>query len=248
MLRVFDSAEGVTDAAARLFVALGAEAVSARGRFMVALAGGSTPEAMYRRLAADAALRDAVPWPQVHVFWGDERHVPPTDVASNFRMADDALLRHVPIPKGYVHRIRAEGPDAESIARDYESMIRDVFVTPLGRWPVFDLILLGMGADGHTASLFPETPVLHDISNLVAAPFVDKLGAFRVTLTPGVIRRARAVVVLVTGGGKSEALHEVLDGPRLPDRYPIQLLLDAEGAVTWLVDADAAASLTRPSA
>jgi 6-phosphogluconolactonase len=245
MIRVLDTAEEVACAAARAFVDLAADATAARGRFTVALAGGATPEVMYRRLADDAALRDAVPWPQVHVFWGDERHVPPTDGASNFRMADAALLQRVPIPNHQVHRVHAEGSDAAAVARQYEATIREEFDVPARGWPEFDLILLGMGADGHTASLFPDTPVLRDASRLVGAPFVDKLGAFRITIMPGVILRARSVVVLVTGSAKAETLHAVLDGPRLPNRYPIQMLFDAEGAVTWLVDTEAAARVRR---
>lgn len=248
-IRLVASADELSAAAARLFVTCAGEAVSSRGRFVVALAGGSTPEAMYRRLAEDSASRDAVAWPQVHVFWGDERHVPPTDEASNYRMADDALLQHVPIPSGQIHRIETEGRDAADVAQAYEATLRTALSATPDDWPIFDLVLLGMGEDGHTASLFPGSSALSDTSHVVAAPFVEKLQAFRITLTPPVLCHARAVAVLVSGVRKAKVLRETLEGPFLPDLYPIQLLRHARGMVTWIVDAEAASALTtgRPS-
>jgi 6-phosphogluconolactonase len=242
-IRVYPSRQELARAAARIFVECAREAVKARGRFTVALAGGSTPRDLYRSLADDQALREAVWWPAVHVFWGDERHVPPTDDDSNFRMAHEALVGRVPIPDRQVHRILAEGPDAETVAREYEDTIRAVFGLAGGEWPLFDLILLGMGEDGHTASLFPGSPAVHETGRLVVAPFVEKLAAWRISMTPPVFAHAREIAVLVAGAEKAQTLREVLESPLVPDRYPTQALRGSTGVVTWLVDAPAASAL-----
>ncbi len=247
-IRVYPSRRELARAAAHLFVECAREAVKARGRFTVALAGGSTPRDLYRSLADDEALREAVWWPAVHVFWGDERHVPPTHDDSNFGMAREALVGRVPIPDSQVHRILAEGPDAETVAREYEDTIREAFGLADREWPRFDLILLGMGEDGHTASLFPRSPALHEAARLVAAPFVEELDGFRITLTPPVLNHARAVVVLVAGEKKATTLREVFEGPLSPERYPIQCLRASRGAVRWLVEAAAASALHGTSA
>lgn len=241
--RVYGSRDQLAQAAARVFVGSAQDAVRARGRFLVALTGGATPAPVYRLLADDRALRDAVPWPDVHVFWGDERHVPPTHPDSNFRMAHDALVGRVPIPPHQVHRVAAEEPDAGRAAVLYEHTLRSVFGLGEGDWPSFDLLLLGMGEDGHTASIFPDSPALDEPTRLVVAPFVEKLGAFRITLTPPVLVRAAATVVLVAGAAKAPTLRRVLGEPFAPDRYPIQCLRASTGTVTWLVDAPAASLL-----
>ncbi|MFO7692099.1 MAG: 6-phosphogluconolactonase [Vicinamibacterales bacterium] len=243
-LRVFASADDLSSAAARLFADRACEAVGLRGRFTVALAGGSTPRELYRVLADDEALRGAVSWPDVHVFWGDERHVPPTHGDSNFRMVREAMLDRVPIPPHQIHRIGAEDPDAERVALAYEETIRASFGLADGEWPSFDLILLGMGEDGHTASLFPGSPAVHETARFVVAPFIEKLGACRITMTPPVFAQARDIAVLVAGTNKADALREALEGPFLPDRYPVQRLRDSIGTVTWLVDAPAASALS----
>ena len=231
--------------AAELFVTLARRAGDVEGeRFTVALAGGETPRYLYSLLAS-SQYAPQVPWERVHVFWGDERHVPPDDPASNYRMAYDALLSRVPIPPENVHRIRAELPDAHEAARTYEDELRGFCGLQPSELPRFDLVLLGMGADGHTASLFPHTDALHDREHLVAAPWVEKLNTYRLTLTPRVLNNAATVVFLVSGEGKAATLHAVLEGPLQPDLLPAQLIAPTNGTLLWLVDQAAAARLQR---
>jgi 6-phosphogluconolactonase len=246
-VHVCSSRDELAKAAAHLFVKSARGAVRVRGRFSVALAGGSTPRDLYRVLADDDALREAVSWHDAHVFWGDERHVPPTHDESNFRMAREVLLDHVPIPSHQIHRVEAEDPDATRVAVAYEQALRIAFGLEDGGWPSFDLVLLGMGEDGHTASIFPGSTVLHERTRTVVAPFVERFGSHRITLTPPVFAHAREIAVLVAGLEKAHTLHDVLEGPLVPDRYPIQCLLDSIGAVTWLVDAAAASTMTPSS-
>ena len=173
-IRILADGDDLCRVAAEEFVRLADEAVRARGRFTVALSGGSTPEALYRLLAAeDGGFRARVPWGQAHFFWGDERHVPPDHPDSNYRMAYEAMLSRVPVPPGNVHRIPAENPDAAEAAAEYAQTLRRFFDVAAGRFPRFDLILLGMGSDGHTASLFAGTDAVHDRTRLVAAPWVE---------------------------------------------------------------------------
>jgi 6-phosphogluconolactonase len=180
------------------------------------------------------------------LFFGDERHVPPDHADSNYRMVKEALLAHAPIPDANVHRIRTEMPDAADAAADYEQTIRNAFQIRPGEWPRFDLVLLGMGPDGHTASLFPDTPVLHERSRMAAAVWVVSMQTWRVTLTPPVLNRARAVLFLVSGAEKASTLHAVLEGPPEPDRLPAQLIAPSDGLVHWFVDTAASAQLSRP--
>ncbi|MDO8836848.1 MAG: 6-phosphogluconolactonase [Vicinamibacterales bacterium] len=243
-VHVYPSRQELAHAAACVFVERSREAIGLRGRFAVALAGGSTPRELYRLLGDDDAFRGAVSWPDVQVFWGDERHVPPTHDDSNFRAAREALLDRVPIPRHQVHRIEAESPDAERAALAYEATIRAVFGLAVGAWPSFDLVLLGMGQDGHTASLFPGSATVHERARLVAAPLIETFASHRITLTPPVFAHARAIAVLVAGAEKARTLQEVLEGPLVPDRYPVQCLRESIGTVTWLVDAAAAWLLT----
>ena len=220
------------------FVAAAQEAVAERGAFRVALAGGHTPEAAYAVLAS--AHRDGVPWEQIHVFWGDERPVAPDHPDSNYRMAAEALLRHVSVPQGQVHRMRGEAQDLEAAAADYAVELAHAFaIDTAGAPPVFDLVLLGMGAEGHTASLFPDSPVLGSHA-WVAAPFVPQLGMRRLTLTPWVINAARQVVFAVGGQNKAAALRAVLGPERQPERYPAQVVSPRQGVVEWLVERDLA--------
>jgi 6-phosphogluconolactonase len=235
--------------AAELFVTLAQRAGDVEGeRFTVALAGGETPRHLYGLLAS-AEYATQVPWERVHVFWGDERHVPPDDAASNYRMAYDALLSRVPIPPENVHRMRAELADAREAARTYEDDLRGFFGLQPGALPRFDLVLLGLGADGHTASLFPRTdadgPEGSARERLVAAPWVEKLNAYRLTLTPRVLNNADVVVFLVSGEGKAATVHAVLEGPLHPDLLPAQLIAPSGGTLLWLVDQAAAAQLRR---
>ena len=185
------------------------EAVAERGRFTIALSGGSTPKSLYNLLATNA--RTVLPWDKMFFFWGDERHVPPTDPESNYRMTDEAMLAKVPVPPGNVFRILAENPDAAAVAEDYEKTLRKFFKLEPDSVPRFDLILLGLGPDGHTASLFPGTAALHEKSRLVVANWVEKLKTHRLSLTLPVLNAARCVAFLVSGTDKATVLKTVLE-------------------------------------
>ena len=235
-VRIFDDPSDLMRAAAGEIVPATRTAVDERGRFTWALAGGSTPRALYRLLASDP-YRERMPWSAIHFFWGDERHVPPDHPDSNFRMAREAMLDVVPVPPENIHRVRAEEPGAQRAAAEYEAALRSFFALAPGDFPRFDLILLGLGKEGHTASLFPESEVLRERERLVAAPWVEAQKTFRVTLTPPVLNHARRAMFLVSGEEKAEALRAVLEGPREPERYPAQIV---EGDRLWMVDRPAA--------
>lgn len=252
-LRVWPDRGSLARAAAEHFISQAAQAVAARGRFTVALSGGSTPQPTYRLLASPE-FAPRVDWPRVHVFWGDERCVPPDHPDSNYRMAREVLLDHIPLPGSNVHRMRGE-LEPQQAASAYERALRSFFAGhPTRPFPRgsgrreprpyrFDLILLGMGNDGHTASLFPGTAALHERSRWVIAHYVHKLSAWRVTLTPVVINAAAQVTFLVSGADKAERLQEVLAGPYQPDLLPAQIVRPTDGSLLWLVDAAAAARL-----
>jgi 6-phosphogluconolactonase len=240
---VASDAQTLATRAAELFVTLAQRAADVEGaRFTVALSGGSTPKALYRLLAAPPYVGQ-VPWERVHLFWGDERHVPPDDPESNYRMVREALLFKITIPAENVHRVRAEAPDAADVARDYADNIRGFFQLQPNQWPRFDLVLLGLGPDGHTASLFPGTDALHDTTDLVAAPFVPKFNAHRITLTAPVLNNAATVAFLVAGAEKASVLRAVVEGPRDPDSLPAQLIAPIGGTLLWMLDEAAAGSL-----
>jgi 6-phosphogluconolactonase len=236
---VFDEAEEVAHAAASRFVELARAAIEAQGRFSVALSGGSTPKRTYQLLASDQ-FKDAVDWTKVHVFFGDERCVPPTDADSNYRMADEALLSRVGIPQRNVHRIMGEG-DAVANARLYEDELQTFFDD--AAWPRFDLVLLGMGDDGHTASLFPATKALEEQRAWVVANWVEKVNAYRITLSAPAINMAAHIIFLVAGAAKAVRLPEIIHGPRDPKRLPSQLIRAESGTLEWLIDRAAAANL-----
>ncbi len=238
-VRVFDDAEAIARAAVETFARLAHEAIEERGTFSVALSGGTTPRRVYELLASDEQ-RERVQWPKVHVFFGDERAVPPDHAESNYRMASEALLSRVPIPSENVHRIEGLG-DAAANASDYESVMRGFFGDT--EWPRFDLVFLGMGDDGHTASLFPETTALEESRVWVASNWVEKLGVWRITLTAPAINAARRVLFLITGASKAERLREVLNGARDPKRLPSQIIRPRDGALEWYVDRAAASKL-----
>ncbi len=242
-IRLVADPEELARAAAGEFTRRAGEAARARGRFAVALSGGSTPLATYRLLADDtgrAIYRSRIPWDRVHVFWGDERHVPPDHHDSNYRAAREALLSRVPLPPGNIHRIPAEEPDASRAAEAYEGTLRSFFALKSGQAPRFDLVLLGMGADGHTASLFPGSEAVRETACLVVAARVEGPGAHRITLTPPAINAAACVLFLVQGADKAETLKAVLEDPPQPDRYPAQAIRPARGDLVWLVDRAAA--------
>ena len=200
-IEVLADASELASTAAKLFVVQAEKAVAAHGRFTVALAGGTTPNALYERLATDH--RDAVPWHAIHFFWGDERHVPPAHPDSNFRAAYDTMLSRVPVPGSHIHRIHAELPDAATAALEYERTLRREFAVNEAALPVFDLVLLGMGADGHTASLFPGSAALRETERLVLAPWVEKAQSYRITLSLPVLNHALLVAFLASGALES---------------------------------------------
>lgn len=245
-IRILARGEELSRAAAEQFVHLATQAVAASGRFAVALTGGTTPKGLYHLLADEGAgFRPRVPWDRLHVFWGDERHVPPDHRDSNYRMAHEAMLSRVPVPPQDVHRIKAENPDAGQAADEYAGELRHFFRPGAGRFPRFDLILLGMGPDGHTASLFPGTEAVREQVRWVAAPWVEKLRAHRITLTPPVLNNASCTIFLVSGEEKAEALRAVLQGDHQPDRFPAQVVRPVDGRLLWLVDRAAARLLRR---
>jgi len=235
-VRIFDGASELMRATAEEIALAAYQAVGDRGRFTWALAGGSTPRSVYELLASDF-YRERLPWSASHFFWGDERHVPPDHPDSNFRMAREAMLDRVPVPAENVHRIPAEEPDAQRAAAEYESALRSFFAPAPGEWPRFDLILLGLGKDGHTASLFPGGDAVRERERLVVAPWVEAQKTFRITLTPPVLNHARRAMFLVSGEEKADALHAVLECAREPERYPAQIV---EGSRLWMVDRAAA--------
>jgi 6-phosphogluconolactonase len=239
--RVTDAA-ALAQTAAALFRHQAQEQIAQQGRFTVALSGGSTPKAMFALLASEP-YRSAIQWAQVHLFWGDERCVSPDHADSNYRMTKDALLAHVPIPAENIFRWHGERDPAEA-AHDYRAQLRQFFQTQ--SLPQFDLVFLGMGADGHTASLFPGTTALHAEADTIAVEnYVEKLKSYRLTLTAATLNQAQAIVFLIAGADKAATLKAVLEGDYQPDLYPSQLIQPARGTLTWIVDEAAAESLKK---
>jgi 6-phosphogluconolactonase len=242
-VRTFSNPAVLADQAARDCLALAADAIAARGRWLVALSGGSTPRDLFRRVA-DLGPSSPVDWSRVVVFWSDERSVPPDHPDSNYRMARETLLAPLGIDDAQVHRMRAEAEDIEAAAREYEQVLAEATgAVPGHSVPCLDLVLLGLGPDGHTASLFADTVALDVRDRWVVRNYVAKFVSSRLTLTFPVIHAAREIRVLVAGAAKAKTLAAVLHGPRDPDRLPAQRLADAHGRVVWLVDEAAAASL-----
>lgn len=238
-LKVYDDLDELARAAAEEIAKSAEEAIAARGRFTIALSGGDTPKPVYRLLAEEPRID----WSRVHAFWGDDRHVPPDHPDSNFGMAHDELLSKVAIPPGNVHRMRTEKADAERAAEEYAWTLRSAFDLGDGERPRFDLVLMGIGEDAHTASLFPGGEAVRERSRLVVAPWVSSLGTFRITLTPPVFNNARLALFLVSGEEKAEALKAVLEGDFQPDRFPAQVVRLEGGKLLWLVDRAAAREL-----
>jgi 6-phosphogluconolactonase len=240
-IRILTTPQELFAAAAEEVVRAANEAVSQRGRFSIALSGGSTPKSLFNLLATNA--KSALPWDRAFFFWSDERHVPPTDDQSNYRMADEAMLSKVPVPAGNVLRILAENPDAAAAATAYEQTLRTFFNVQPGEIPRFDLILLGMGPDGHTASLFPGTAALQEKSHLVVANWVEKLKTSRLTFTLPLINAARSVAFLVSGIDKAPAFYEVLEGTAPGEQYPSKLVRPTDGRLIWFLDRAAASQI-----
>ena len=240
-IRTFKDLEEVSHAAAELFIKQAERSVAERGRFLVALNGGSTPNRLFQLLATE--FRDQVDWSKVHVFWGDERCVPPDDPGSSYGQAQDILLSRVPLPESHIHRVPGER-EPEEASREYSHTLQQ-FASPALDWPRFDLVYLGMGEDGHTASLFPGSPIAVSEPTLpVTAEYQDR-PANRVTLTPIVLNSARMIIFMVTGEKKAQTLAEVLSGRYNPELYPAQRIEPKEGRLLWLVDDDAASRLPR---
>jgi 6-phosphogluconolactonase len=244
-LRVFPDLAALTEGALKLVISLIDEAVHARGQFYIALSGGNTPADLYRQLGSPPAV-ERIPWSQVQIFFGDERCVAADHPDSNFGMVRRTLLSTAPIPSDQVHRMAGELPPRVAAAM-YEDELRTGFRIAPGALPRFDLILLGMGPDGHTASLFPFTEALKETQRLAVANHAPQLNTDRLTLTLPVLNNARSVTFLVAGEDKADALASTLEGRPEPDRYPAQSIRPHDGALTWLVDRHAAARLTSHS-
>ncbi|MGO9402054.1 MAG: 6-phosphogluconolactonase [Terriglobales bacterium] len=240
-IEVLPTAADLFHAAAEEFVRAGRAAIGAQGRFTVALSGGSTPKALYSLLASNYA---DFAWNRAFLFFGDERHVPPTDPESNYRMVEESLLTKITIPPENVFRVPAENPDAAAAASGYEAQLRRFFQLHPGEFPRFDLILLGMGPDGHTASLFPDSAALDEQSRLVVSNWVAKFNTHRITLTFPVLNRAAEVMFLASGPDKAEMLHQVLEAKTTPP-LPSQRVEPSDGKLLWMLDEPAAAKLTR---
>jgi 6-phosphogluconolactonase len=239
-IRILPDAELLFKAAAAEFVRCAKQSVQGKQNFTVCLSGGSTPKGLYNLLATDAELRREVPWGDIYFFWGDERHVSPDDPDSNFRMANETLLSKIPVSTCQALRIRGEYADAELAAAEYEQTIRSFFHLVDGELPRFDLVLLGMGPDGHTASLFPGTKALRETSRIVVRNWVGKFFTDRITLTAPVLNQAATVMFLVNGDDKATSLKAVLEGPCEPEQLPAQLIRPESGKLLWLVDRSAA--------
>ena len=240
-IRILKTAAELFEAAAAEFAARASQAVRASGRFTVALSGGSTPRALYSLLAA----KSNIPWDKIYFFWGDERHVPPDHPESNYRMANEALLSKVPARPENIFRIHAEEKDAAAAALQYEQALKDFFHLSPGQFPRFDLVLLGIGTDGHTASLFPGTAALNETQRLVVANWVPKFNTHRITFTFPVLNAAACVIFLASGPDKAAILREILEN-RAAD-LPSQRVQPTNGELIWMVDEPAASELSRRS-
>jgi 6-phosphogluconolactonase len=242
-VKILADANGIAETAAAEFVEAAREAIREKDSFSVALSGGSTPKALYGLLTNNPLLQAMVPWKKIQFFFGDERHVSPDDAESNFRMATEAMLGKAPVDPKQVHRIHGENPNAAEAAEEYAKELRASFRLKADEFPRLDLVLLGMGPEGHTASLFPGTKALKEERQLAVCNWVGKLYTDRITLTPPVLNHAARVIFLVRGAEKAPALKAVLEGPYEPDQLPAQIIRPENGRVLWLVDPTAASML-----
>jgi 6-phosphogluconolactonase len=241
-VRTLSTPQELFEAAAEEVLHAAKQAVEERGRFTIALSGGSTPRNLFNLLATNA--RTSLPWDRTFFFWGDERHVPPTDPESNYRMADEAMLSKIPVAAANIFRVPAENPDAAAAAEAYEKTLQKFFELEPGAFPRFDLILLGMGPDGHTASLFPDSAALQEKSHLVVANWVEKFKTHRITFTLPVLNAAQCIAFLISGTDKAAALRAVLQSDAPGEQYPSKLVHPTDGRLIWLVDRAAASSLS----
>lgn len=244
-VRILPDGEAITKRAAEKLIEIAATAVKQHGLFSVALSGGSTPKALYNLLAKDPALRAQVPWDKTYVFFGDERHVGPDDAQSNFRMASEVMISKSPLKPEQVFRIKGEYPQAEQAAKEYEQDIRSHFKLSDGQFPRFDLVFLGMGEEGHVASLFPGTKALHENRRIAVHNWVGKVLMDRITLTVPAINNAANIISLVKGVEKANALTAVLERFYEPEQLPAQLIEPVNGTMLWLVDTAAGSMLKR---
>lgn len=244
-IQIVENSDAVSRSAAEMMVSLALETLKTKESFAVALSGGSTPKNMFSILASDETLRNRMPWDRIHFFWGDERHVPPDHTDSNYRMTNETMLSRVPVPHENIHRIRAESPDAGKAAEEYEQEIRGFFKLARGQLPRFDCVFLGIGPDGHTASLFPGTKALREQEQLVVSNWVDKFQSYRITMTVPVLNNSDIVIFLASGKEKAERLRTVLEGEKQTDLLPAQLIEPTHGKLLWLVDQEAASQLSQ---
>jgi 6-phosphogluconolactonase len=226
-------------------VRIAREAAAARGVFTIALSGGSTPKVLYALLAEHPSLRNSLLWDKMKVFFGDERHVGPGHADSNFQMASDAMLCKAPLRPEQIHRIKGEYPDTAQAAGEYEVTIQREFALKGGEFPRFDLVLLGMGSEGHTLSLFPGTKALHETQRIVTRNWVGKLYTERVTLTAPAANNAANIIFMIAGADKACALKAVLEGPHEPEQLPAQMIQPSNGTLSWLVDQAAGSMLSK---
>jgi 6-phosphogluconolactonase len=237
---IYPDIDALSREAAQYVVRVANESIVTHGRFSIALSGGTTPKKLYGLLGSEP-YRSQIDWALVHIFWGDERCVPPDSPDSNYKMALKVLLSNIPVPVSQVHRMPAEMADRNAASEQYTFEMQRIFGT--NGIPNFDLIQLGMGPEGHTASLFPHQPSLHEQRRLVMPVSVPKPPPDRLTFTPPILNAARNVLFLVTGSDKAEALHAVLEGPYQPDEYPAQIVRPTSGEVVWMLDTEVAKGL-----
>jgi 6-phosphogluconolactonase len=242
-VQILADAAAIARRAAERIIESAAAAVKERGVFTISLAGGSTPKTLYTLLATDPAFKSKMPWDKTQFFFGDERHVPPDDSESNFRMANESMLSKLSLKPEQVLRIKAEYEDAEKAAKEYEQTLRSSFKLSDGQLPRFDVLLLGMGDEGHTLSLFPGTKALHDNGRLVMSNWVGKFFTTRITTTAPVASNSALVIFMITKADKALALKAVLEGPYEPEQLPSQLIQPKNGKLLWLLDTTAASKL-----
>jgi len=244
-VELFANGMEIAKRAADEVVRIASEAAAARGAFTIALSGGSTPKVLYALLAENPALRNSLPWDKMKVFFGDERHVGPGHADSNFQMASDTILSKVPLQPKQIHRIKGEYPDTAQAAVEYEATIQREFGLKAGEFPRFDLVLLGMGSEGHTLSLFPGTKALHETERIVTRNWVGKLYTERITLTAPAANNAANIIFMIAGADKACALKAVLEGPHEPEQLPAQIIQPSKGKLSWLADQAAGSMLSK---
>lgn len=239
-ISIYPDINTLSHEAAQFIVRLANEAIVTRGRFTIALSGGSTPKLLYS-LLGDEPYHSQIDWTQVDIFWSDERCVPPNDPDSNYLLAQQVLLSKISVPADQVHRMPADQPDRDAASKAYSEEMQRTFGT--NGIPNFDLIQLGMGPEGHTASLFPHQASLHEQQRLVMPVNVPKPPPPRLTFTPPLLNAARYILFLVAGADKADALQAVLEGEYQPDEYPAQIVRPNNGEVIWMLDNTVAAKL-----